>query len=115
MWAGTVRHRGVNDAVEEGPMSSRNAWSEDKLVEMVSNVVALPDPEQRYLELTKLQRVIEEFQSALVRARGAALKELKDKRGLSSREVAELVGLGTRQRVDQIINAARVGQQQKKE
>lgn len=62
-----------------------------------------PDPLIRYTRLTAEQALYDALVSAIKRERGRALAELAE--GRSNTAVAELVGLGTRQRVEQLISA----------
>lgn len=66
-------------------------------------LLAEPDPLIRYSRLTSEQALYDALVSAIKRERGRALAELGS--GRSNTEVAQLVGLGTRQRVEQLIAA----------
>jgi hypothetical protein len=63
------------------------------------------DPVQRYTVLTREQVLYDALASAIRRERGRALAELVE-RGHKLSEVAELTGLGTRQRVQRLIKDA---------
>lgn len=71
---------------------------------LCGDLLAEPDPLVRYTRLTAEQALFEALVSAIVRLRGEALGELRE--GRTAKQVADLVGLGTRQRVDQLIAGA---------
>lgn len=64
-----------------------------------------PDPLTRYQALTAHQRELQQLVSEVKRHRGDALAELAE--GRSYQQVADLIGIGNRQRVSQLINNAR--------
>lgn len=64
------------------------------------------DPVVRYTMLTKEQANFDALVSLLKRERGKALAEMAAEPGTTKEQVATAVGLGTRQRVDQLIAAA---------
>lgn len=63
-----------------------------------------PDPLTRYQALTAHQQELDRLVSEVKRHRGGALAELAE--GRSYQQVADLIGLGNRQRVSQLINNA---------
>ena len=65
------------------------------------------DPVFRYTVLTREQVLYDALVTAIKRERGRALAELVEK-GHKLTEVAELTGLGTRQRVQRLIQLAKV-------
>lgn len=72
---------------------------------LLGDVLAETDPLRRYHELTRAQVLYDRLVSAIKRERGRVLADLAE--GRTRQEVAELAGLGSRQRVDQLIaNAA---------
>lgn len=78
-----------------------SAEVEALLHNLLGHVLAEPDPLRRYRELTRAQALCDGLVSAIKRERGRVLAELAE--GRTRQEVAELAGLGSRQRVDQLI------------
>jgi hypothetical protein len=73
--------------------------------QLCADQAAEPDPVTRYLRLTWEQELYDALVSRIKRARGEALVEVKAARPeLSEQAIAEMVGLKTRQRVQQLIN-----------
>ncbi|WP_018587928.1 hypothetical protein [Salinispora arenicola] len=76
------------------------------LTELLTAAADLPDPIARYHELTRAQRLWEtvgpRILTALVAERGATLRAT----GMTQVDLTEPTGLGTRQRVSQIMQAA---------
>jgi hypothetical protein len=78
----------------------------DALLEnLLGDVLAETDDLIRYETLTREQALYDALVSAIKRERGKALAKLSE--GRTKQDVAELVSLGTRQRVGQLIAAAR--------
>lgn len=70
---------------------------------LLGDVVAEPDDLIAYHALTREQALYDALVSAIKRERGRRLHRLAESR--TKAEVADLAGLGTRQRVDQLIAA----------
>ncbi len=73
---------------------------------LCGDILAEKDPLVRYVMLTKEQVLYDALVSAIKRERGKALAEMAAEPGTTKQKVADAVGLGTRQRVDQLIAAA---------
>lgn len=71
---------------------------------LLGDVLGEPDDLIRYHALTREQALYDAFVSAIKRERGKALAKLAE--GRTRQEVAEMVSLGTPQRVGQLIAAA---------
>lgn len=71
---------------------------------LLGDLLAEPDDLVRYHALTREQALYDSLVSAIKRKRGEALARLAE--GNTKQAVADLAGLGTRQRVDQLIAAA---------
>lgn len=76
------------------------------LTNHLGDVLAEPDALIRYEHLTREQALYDALVSAIKQERGRALAALAE--GRSKSQVAELAGLGTRQRVEQLIAAGGV-------
>ena len=76
------------------------------LANACGDILAEPDPLARYTMLTKAQVLYDALVSAIKRERGKAITEMVGQ-GASQTSVAETTGLGTQQRVSQLIAAAR--------
>lgn len=74
------------------------------LINLCGDILDEKDPLIRYHALTHEQALYDALVSAIKRKRGEALAQLAE--GTTKQAVANLVGLGTRQRVDQLIAAA---------
>ncbi|MBX6750941.1 MAG: hypothetical protein IRY85_14925 [Micromonosporaceae bacterium] len=74
------------------------------LLHLLGDGLEDPDALRRYHALTRAQAVCQAASEEIARLRGRALAEMKT--GRSAREVAELVGIGSRQRVEQLIAGA---------
>lgn len=85
-------------------LDAEPAEVEALLHNLCGDLLAEPDPLIRYTALTTQQALVDGVVSALKRERGKALGELNCYHSLEA--VAELVGLGSRQRVQQLIAAA---------
>jgi len=81
----------------------------DRLAGALRAAVAVADPLERYGALTKVQQELDALVSGVKVARGQALDELRP--GATWAEIAELAGLGTYQRAQQLINAARAARE----
>lgn len=73
---------------------------------LLGDLLGEPDPMVRYHKLTMEQALYDALVSAIKARRGAALAELREQQGLTLAQVADLVGLGSKQRVAQLIEAA---------
>lgn len=85
---------------------------ETLFVNLCGDIMAKPDPLIRYHSLTREQALYDALVSAIKRRRGLALAEMvtaeRQTQGAiaAKQAVAEAAGLGTRQRVEQLIGAA---------
>lgn len=70
--------------------------------ELLGEIDAEPDPAVRFRLLTPQQELFDALVSRIKVARGSALAELKGS-GLTEQQIADVSGLGTRQRVQQLI------------
>jgi hypothetical protein len=69
-----------------------------------SEILAEPDPGLRYLMLTREQATFEALAEVIKRRRGRALAEMA--RSATKEQIADVTGLGTRQRVQQLIETS---------
>ncbi len=82
-----------------------------RIAEALQGAEALADPIERYRALTTVQADVDRLVSAIKLARGAALGEVPG----TQPEVAELAGLGTYQKVQKLITAARAAQREEQQ
>lgn len=73
---------------------------------LCGDILAEADPLVRYTMLTKEQVLYDALVSAIKRERGKAITEMVARPGASQTSVAEATGLGTQQRVSQLMAAA---------
>jgi hypothetical protein len=74
---------------------------------LLGDALDQPDPLIRYHELTRDQALLAALVSRVKELRGAALAELRDQGGLTLEQVAESASLGSYQRAQKLIAAAR--------
>ena len=81
-----------------------NEQTEQLYQDTCGDIASETNPATRYLRLTWEQERYDALVSRIKRARGEALAEIKASTNQTEQQIAEMVGLRTRQRVQQLIN-----------